>query len=161
MSKRRRIFLAALAVGAVAGMIVWALAEGGERSPLKLSFTPSVTTNDTARVFSVRVTNDDSCPVFLISTSFDFDGRKAIQDAGFFLELTEVAQGQVFSNSLEVPTSSFSSVASVRWRVRCDVIRGTGSNNLRSRLRSLPFVRRMVEEPARESVTSETFGLQP
>ena len=164
MSVRRRILLAALAVGVVGTLVVPIWSAGPKDSTPKLEFTLLGYTNATGKFAIVKVTNRDQHAISMREMESVVDNPQQHRLSGLIFgnstlgvgcsRTTSVPVLKVFSSVSE--TQTFGS-ATNRWRVWCYLERATLSNKMRRRLCELPWIGQQIDLPAVYQVKSDWF----
>jgi len=157
MSVRRRILLAALAVGVVGTVVVliWTL-EPKDSTP-KLEFTLLGYTNSFLKEGVVRVTNCEQRPIGISALGAMFDNDKAPYVFALTDSLIVLKCGESWTNSLLIDPTNYGRDPRSRWAAFYYVERSTFSNRLRIKLRNLPVIGRHIKPPAKWQVTSDWF----
>jgi len=172
MSKRVRIFLGAVAVGVVAGVVVLIWPSGPKDPTPKLSFTLSGYTNfavgrSNAREICavVTVVNRGDCPVTVSAYAISPDMRIGNPANSFTPLGTNLTVGSScnISPALCWVEESLSATRyffriTGRWQLHCLMEPQTVSNKLRKRLKRVPLIGPHIGPPSSCTVTSDWFN---
>ena len=164
MSKRVRIFLAALALAVVAIVLVLILSSGPKDATPKLSFTLSrynnhyeILSGDALKDAIVTITNREACAVSLRVYRVLFEGQA---DHPYFIpriSRLELRGGASTNVSLNLYLMGAIGSKTARWQVLCSVERRTAFNKLRTRVANLPVVGHSVWLPSSNFIRSDWF----
>jgi hypothetical protein len=171
MSKRVRIFLAALALAVVATVMVLIWSSGPKDMTPQISFTLLGYTNNiatldgsTPKIAMVKLTNPGTGPLVVTHYEVVFERKHATERVGSSIHGADLNPGRSATFSVLVclydrpggkpPVGS----KTENWQLVCVLERRTLSNRIRRALLHWPVVCRYIAPPTRYSITSEWFS---
>ena len=157
MTVRRRIFLAALAVGVVGTLVVLLWSAGPKDTEPKLEFTLLGYTNGVVKEAIIGITNCEPSGIALHFAEVQFDEEPIHGPDPAFLANHSIDGHSFRVESVSLTESPGVGTPTARWRVQFVVTRRTLSNALRWKLKKLPLIGHHIDAPRIYHVTSDWF----
>ena len=167
MTVRRRIILAALAVGVVGilGTLIWAASS--EETVPKISFSLSRDPNHLSRApnagTELAIINVTNCGVHTVSLrdwGLDYAGREIVPLYSPSCNQFTVRGSNSFQLPFVTPPEFSYRFTVLPWHVWCAVERETWSNKLRRKIRNLPLVGSALGKPHRYYISGHVSAVE-